>query len=82
MHADARCAPDAIRPAIHRDRDLKDGILPLMDLGGGETDFLVVTGPERGRIWRLWEWGWSPRWRSVRGQPTPHGFFSWLRATL
>jgi hypothetical protein len=78
--AAASCAPDAIRPAVRR--DISDGVLPLMDLGGGDMDFLVVTGPQRGRVWQAWERGWSPLWRRVRGKPTAHGFFSWLRATL
>jgi hypothetical protein len=80
MRAAANCAPDAIRPAIRR--DLSDGVLPLMDLGGGDMDFLVVSGPQLGRIWQAWEWGWSPLWRRVHGKPTPHGFFSWLRAAF
>jgi hypothetical protein len=80
MLAAAQCAPDAIRPAIRR--DLSDGVLPLMDLGGGNMDFLVVSGPQRGRVWQAWEWGWSPLWRRVRGKPEPHGFFSWLLETL
>jgi hypothetical protein len=79
IRADARHARRDPRPAI--DRDLKDGVLPLMDLGGGnEMHFLVVTGAERGRIWVVWERGWSPLWRLVRGAPIPHGFVSWFRA--
>jgi hypothetical protein len=79
IRADAKSGRRDPRPAI--DRDLKDGVLPLMDLGGGnEMNFLVVTGPERGRIWAVWERGWSPLWRSVRGAPTPHGFSSWFRS--
>jgi hypothetical protein len=79
IRADAR-TPSATRPAIRR--DLTDGVLPLMDLGGGEMDFIVVTGPQRGCIWRAWDAGWSPLWGAVHGKPWQRGFFSWLRFTL
>jgi hypothetical protein len=80
MRAAVRCAPDAIRPAIGR--DISDGVLPIKELGGGDLDFLVVSGPQRGCIWQVWEWGWSPLWHRVRGELRQYSFFSWLRATL
>jgi hypothetical protein len=58
---------DEDTPAIAR--DVRDGVLPLMDLGGGELNLIVVTGEERGNVWAAWERGWTP---------VASGFFQWL----
>ena len=63
-------------------RDISDGVLPLMERGGGEQHVLVLTGQQRGKVWCAWERGWTPLHRLVRGRPRQHGFWSWLAERL
>jgi hypothetical protein len=55
-----------------------DGALPIWDHGCGERTFLVLTGAQRGKIWRSWNRGWSPEYRRYQGRRGQHGFLSWL----
>jgi hypothetical protein len=62
--------------------DISDGVLPLMDHGCGTLDLLVVTGPQRGKVWQAWERGWSPLHHRVGQGEQSHGFLSWLSGRL
>jgi hypothetical protein len=72
LRANARRRGDEPAQAIAR--DIRAGVLPVMNLGGGDMDFLVVTGEERGQVWQAWERGWSPVRRG--------GFFEWFEETF
>jgi Leucine-rich repeat (LRR) protein len=58
------------------------GHLVLVDHGCAEYSCLVVSGPERGKMWRSWDQGWSPE-TALRGtKPAQVGFFAWLGGWL
>jgi uncharacterized protein (TIGR02996 family) len=62
--------------------DLSDsppGTLLLAETGGGGTNFLVLSGQQRGKVWAVGEFT-APD--VDLGDFTPHGFFSWYEDWL
>jgi Leucine-rich repeat (LRR) protein len=58
------------------------GFLTLVDHGCAEYSCLVVTGSERGKVWRSWDMGWS-RELGMRGSRRVQlTFLAWLEAWL
>lgn len=58
------------------------GLLPLRDHGCGEYDCVVVTGEQRGKMWRWWEAGLAPIHDVEKGRAIPVDFLTWVEREL
>jgi hypothetical protein len=58
------------------------GVLRLADDGSGTRTLLVITGPQRGKVWTASAQGYRPLYFARAGQPVQHTFLSWYEAWL
>ncbi len=55
------------------------GTFLVWDHGCGEESHLVVTGEERGRVWRCFDAGWLPEHEMGSNDAQPFGYLDWLK---
>lgn len=58
------------------------GMLPLVDHGDADFDCIVLDGPERGRMWKSWNDGFTPVHVFRKGAAPPVDFLEWLEGHI
>lgn len=59
-----------------------DGVLPVMDHGDAQYDCVVLSGPQRGKMWHSSDLGWSPLYAVKKGKAEPLDFLSWAEQQI
>lgn len=58
------------------------GLLPIADHGDGEYDCIVLTGEQRGQMWKWWEAGLAPLYDIKEGRAQQFGFLAWAEREI